>query len=161
VRVEPLTPTYDLTTHWTDEMARNAIASSLDAFKKAIDSIRKHYETLALAPTLVPLVGRTFPYPISYKDEAGQEVKFTYRSRIDDKLVFRASVDGNVEGDLCVKFTKRYSAEAHQFLAKLGHAPQLRGVTSLPGDWTMVVMDFSPHAQLSLILPPSVEWRNL
>jgi serine/threonine protein kinase len=106
---------------------------------------------------LAPSVVRTFPDPTSYKDKRGQEIKFTYRSRIDEKLVFRASVDGDVEGGLCVKFTKRYSENAHRFLANLGYAPQLREVTSLPGGWTMVVMDFSPYAQLSELLMPSVE----
>jgi serine/threonine protein kinase len=152
--VEPLTPTYDLTTHWTDEIARNAIASSLDAFKKTIGRLEEYYQTLPLAPPVV----RTFPYPTSYKDKRGQEIKFTYRSRIDEKLVFRASVDGDVKNNsLCVKFTKRYSENAHQFLANLGYAPQLREVTSLPGGWTMVIMDFSPYAQLAELFMPSVE----
>jgi serine/threonine protein kinase len=159
--VEPLTPTYDLTTHWTDEITRNAIASSLDAFRNTIDRLEGYYKnlkTLALAPPVV----RMFPYPTSYKDEKGQEIKFTYRSRIDRKLVFSASVDGSVENeDLCVKFTKRYSEEAHQFLANLGYAPKLRKVTSLPADWTMVVMDFSQYHGLFDLFLPSLESASL
>jgi serine/threonine protein kinase len=153
LHVEPLTPTYDLTTHWRDETARNAIASSLDAFKKTISRLEEYYQALPLAPS----VDRTFPYPTSYKDKRGQEIKFTYQSRIDERLVFRASVDSDVENGLCVKFTRRYSEEAHQFLADLGYAPQLREVTSLPGGWTMVVMDFSPYTQLSELFMPSIE----
>lgn len=155
--MEPLTPTYDLTTHWTDEIARNAIASSLDAFKNTVGRLEEYYKSLASAPSVV----RTFPYPTSYEDERGQQIKFTYQSRIDEKLVFHASVDGSVENkDLCVKFTKRYSEEAHQFLANLGYAPKLRKVTLLPADWIMVVMDFSQYVRLFDLFPPSVESRS-
>jgi hypothetical protein len=156
LHVEPLTPSYDLTTHWTNEIARNAIASSLDAFNNTIRRLEGYYKTLDSASPVI----RTFPYPTSYIDKSGREVKFKYQSRIGEKLVFRALGDG--DEDLCVKFTKRYSEEAHQFLADLGYAPQLRAVTSLPSDWTMVVMDFSPFVQLVAPLPQLIiQSRNL
>jgi len=151
--VEPLTPTYDLTTHWADEIARNAIASSLDAFKKTIRSLEEYYKTLKSAPLVdsaSPLI-RTFPYQTSYRDKDGQEAKFKYQSRIDEKLVFRALGDDGE--DLCVKFAKRYSEDVHQFLADLGHAPRLRAVISLPADWFMIVMDFSKFVRLVEVLP--------
>src|SRR5215475_14143471 len=89
------------------------------------------------------LSDRTFPYRTSYEDENGQRINFTYHSRIPEKLVFFAtSNEPKAEpGALCVKFTRRYSEDAHRFLAGLGHAPQLRVITSLPGGWMMVIMD--------------------
>lgn len=152
--MEPLTFTFDLTIHWRSETARNTIASSLDAFRKTIGRLEDHYKTLALGPS----VNRVFPYPTSYTDEMGQEIEFTYKERIEEKLVFRVLVDGSV--DLCVKFTQRYSKEAHETLAELGHAPQLQGFTSLPAGWTMVVMDFLPYEQL-FQWPSSIERQNL
>ncbi|KAF8336168.1 hypothetical protein F5887DRAFT_841756, partial [Amanita rubescens] len=49
---------------------------------------------------------------------------------------------------LCVKFTRRYSEDAHRLLAQLGYAPRLRAVMRLPGGWIMVVMDYSEYTQL-------------
>jgi hypothetical protein len=49
---------------------------------------------------------------------------------------------------LCIKFTRRYSEDAHRFLAQLGYAPRLRAVMRLPGGWNMVVMDYSEYTQL-------------
>ncbi|KAI0247335.1 hypothetical protein BJV78DRAFT_944763 [Lactifluus subvellereus] len=47
------------------------------------------------------------------------------------------------------KSARRYSVEAHKLLARLGHAPRPRAVTTLPGSWIMVVMvDLSPYLSL-------------
>jgi hypothetical protein len=161
IYLEPLTPAHNLATHWTDEIPRNAIASSLDAFKKTIDRLESYYQTLVTPVTTSSKI-RMFPFPTSYEDEEKHEIKFTYQSRIQDKLVFRASVDGSDEDHLCIKFTKRYSEKAHRLLANLEHAPRLRAVSSLPGGWIMVVMDFSPYGPLNdlLRLPSSPEFAS-
>ena len=122
------------------------MAFSLDAFKNTLDSLEKYYTTLAITPSTS--MDRTLPYPTSYQDETGQQIGFTYRSRIREMFVFRASVDGSDEATLCVKFTRKYSEEAHRFLADLGHAPPLRAVTPLSGGWIMVVMDSSNYVSL-------------
>jgi serine/threonine protein kinase len=157
IHLEPLTPGYDLRIHWTDEISRNAIASSLDALKKIISRLERYSQDLATLATLVTTSSkmRMFPYPTSYEDETKVEIRFTYRSRIDDKLIFRAAVNGSDEDTLCIKFTRRYSEKAHRLLAELGHAPRLRAVSSLPGGWIMIVMDLSRYDPLYLLpFPP-------
>ncbi|KAF8343709.1 hypothetical protein F5887DRAFT_1206316 [Amanita rubescens] len=155
LHVEPLTPFYDLTIHWTDESGRQAIAASLDAFLKAIPRLEAHYAQLAsIAPIPFPnpsLLDRAYPYKTSYEDENGQHINFSYRFRIAEKLVFVAAPDKSGDkylGTLCIKFTRRYSEDAHLFLAQLGYAPRLRAVMRLPGGWNMVVMDYSEYTQL-------------
>ncbi|KAL5495933.1 hypothetical protein ACEPAI_1397 [Sanghuangporus weigelae] len=124
IHVEPLTPMHDLTVHWTDEISRNAIASSLDAFKRTIERIEEYYESLLRSPA--PAVVHAFPYPTSYKDETGQDIDFTYQSRVEEKLVFVALTVLSPEENLCIKFTRRYSEEAHRLLADLECSPRLR-----------------------------------
>lgn len=139
---------YDLTIHWTDESGRQAIAASLNAFLKGIPRLEAHYSSNAPVPSLLD---RTYPYKTSYEDETGRPINFSYRSRIADKLVFVADPDKSSDkdlGTLCVKFTRRYSEDAHRFLAQSGHAPRLRAVMRLPGGWNMVVMDYLEYTQL-------------
>ena len=150
-----MTPLYDLTIHWTDESGRQAIAANLDAFLKAIPRLEAHYAQLtSIAP--IPfadpsLLNRAYPYKTSYEDENGQHINFSYRFRIAEKLVFVAEPDKSSDKDLdtlCVKFTRRYSEDAHRFLAQLGYAPRLRAVMRLSGGWNMVVMNYSDYTQL-------------
>ncbi|KIK03232.1 hypothetical protein K443DRAFT_5494 [Laccaria amethystina LaAM-08-1] len=151
LHVEPLTPFYDLTIHWTDESGRQAIAASLDAFLKAIPRLEAHYAQLASNAPVPPLLDRAYPYKTNYEDENGRHINFSYRSRTADKLVFVAEPDKSSDKDLgilCVKFTRRYSEDAHRFLAQLGYAPRLQAVMRLPGGWNMVVMDYSEYTQL-------------
>jgi serine/threonine protein kinase len=145
VVVEPLTPSYDLTTNWMDDTGRGAIAASLTAFLKAVKRLEHHYLNLPTSP----LHDRAFPYQTSYLDEAGEQVDFKYEARIPSKLVFFAKPRQERIPRLCVKFVRTYSAEAHKFLASLGHAPQLRAFIPLPGGWHMVVMDNSPYSLFS------------
>lgn len=160
LHVEPLTSFYDLQTHWTDESGRQAIAGSLNAFLNAIPRLEAHYTRLAsialiALPDPSPL-NRVYPYKTSYDDENGQRINFSYRSRVDDKLVFVAEPDKSTDkdiGTLCIKFTRRYSEDAHRFLAQLGYAPRLRAVVRLPGGWNMVVMDYSNYKQLYESMP--------
>ncbi|KAI6044470.1 hypothetical protein EDC04DRAFT_2561304, partial [Pisolithus marmoratus] len=42
---------------------------------------------------------------------------------------------------ICIKFVKRYSANAHWFCASKGHAPELLMIKKLPGGWYMVIME--------------------
>ncbi|KAI0251667.1 hypothetical protein BJV78DRAFT_1125953 [Lactifluus subvellereus] len=143
--VEPLTPWYDLTTHWTDEAGRLSIAAGLSAFMNTVRRLEAHY----LRVPGLPLRKGTYPYPTSYtEDETGQQISFEYETRVPEKLIFTAKADAEGIGPLIVKFTRRYSAEAHKLLARLGHAPRLRAVTPLPGSWIMVVMDFSLYPSL-------------
>ncbi|KAF8310810.1 uncharacterized protein EI90DRAFT_3201774 [Cantharellus anzutake] len=117
-------------------------ASSLDAFRKGIQWMETHYESL---PSLAQAADRAFLYPTSYKDKTGRDIGFIV----------------SPEECLRIKFAKRYSEEACRLLANLGHAPQLRGVTSLPGRWLVVIVDFSRYRPLSDITILSNDKRKL
>jgi hypothetical protein len=154
VRVEALT-TFDLTTHHLDENGRFTIASSLDAFKEAVDKIQAHYakiqvEAMSRAmehdPQLVD--SRKYPYVTTFKID-GQKLAFTYRLRLhEEKLLFSATSNQPDSGNYIVKFTWRYSAEAHQSLASHGLAPILWQCKEIPGGWIAIVMDKSRYLLL-------------
>jgi len=70
------------------------------------------------------------------------QVEFKYLKRLDpNKLLFLCS-KSNDETKLCVKFTQKYSKDAHQYCADNGVAPELFAVEELPGGWLMVVMEY-------------------
>ena len=119
--VEPLTPRYDLTTHWADEAGCLSIVASLSAFMNTVRRLEDHYLRVLGLP---PRKG-IYPYPTSYtEDETGQQINFEYENRVSEKLIFTAKTDAKGIGPLVVKFARRYSAEAHKLLARLGHAPR-------------------------------------
>ncbi|KAG5653092.1 hypothetical protein H0H81_002317 [Sphagnurus paluster] len=63
------------------------------------------------------------------------------RSTVDpDKLVFFGELSAG-GGEVCIKFTRSYSKEAHELCVMLDIAPRLRGFEKIPGGWYMVVMD--------------------
>jgi serine/threonine protein kinase len=130
-----------------DEVGRGEIAASISAFLNCVKSLEAHYMDLSTSV----LGNRAFPYQTHYQDETGQVIDFKYESRIPEKLVFFAKANQEELPSLCVKFVRRYSADAHLLLAEAGHAPKLRSFTSLPGGWHMVVMDASPFSLLSSI----------
>src|ERR1700732_1646428 len=75
---------------------------------------------------------------ISLLDSTGHA--FKYAAFLDeDKLIFRGRDGGD---DICIKFVRRYSKDAHLKCASLGFAPTLRGFQSIPGEWYMVIMDY-------------------
>ncbi|KAF8314834.1 uncharacterized protein EI90DRAFT_3022186 [Cantharellus anzutake] len=59
-------------------------ASSLDAFRKGIQWMETHYESL---PSLAQAADRAFLYPTSYKDKTGRDIGFMYQSRVGGKPV--------------------------------------------------------------------------
>jgi Mn2+-dependent serine/threonine protein kinase len=140
VFVEPLTPLFDFTTHWTNDVGRGAIAAALHAFLNTVPRFEAHYERMPAY-----LQDRTYPYKTDYQDGSGQQINFRYTSRFPEKLVFTARTGTD---NLCVKFAKQYSEKVHRFLAELSHAPKLRAVTVLPGGWNMIVMDFSHYVSV-------------
>ncbi|PFH50412.1 hypothetical protein AMATHDRAFT_145129, partial [Amanita thiersii Skay4041] len=154
LHVKLLAPVYDLATPWEDEVDRRNIAAGLQAFLNIIPRIDAHHTSLSK----LPLQKRTYPYKTDYRDESGQQINFRYTERIEKKLVFAARTDEGAP--LIVKFTRHYSADAHRFLAQLGHAPQLRAVTALPGGWKMIVLDFSRYIALEDI-PFSFESQSI
>jgi hypothetical protein len=150
-KVEPLGPLLDLTTHWMEEGARDAMASYFDAFVLATENIRAHYETIAEAMTIPPLQldsripnARKYPFLTCF-DENGQEKIITYVKRLyENKLVFSATVDRPKSGKCIVKFTSKYSKAAHDHLASRSMAPRIWKCIRISVDWTAVIMDMSP-----------------
>lgn len=53
-------------------------------------------------------------------------------------MFFVKSTDGE---ELCVKFVREYSKEAHLECFSMGFAPALKGFEPIPGGWYMVTMD--------------------
>jgi uncharacterized membrane protein (GlpM family) len=65
IRVDPLTPTFDLSTHRTYEALRNTIAFSLDAFIAAVASIKDHYRAIKTqAHANYKAYNPCLPYPL-------------------------------------------------------------------------------------------------
>ena len=102
IRVDPLTPMFDLTTHLKDDLRRD-IASSLDAFLAAVKSLEKRYQAIdaqARAQShndteqeFSSLRDDEYPYVTSYEDE-GNRITFSYNQRLDKtKLLFHASTN--------------------------------------------------------------------
>jgi hypothetical protein len=160
VIVRALCPVYDLA---TDPLGKHqyTLASTLDAFKVAVDAIEAHYVAIQneaeIDPT--PTAGvpahirsaRQYPYPTSFNLE-GQTTIFTYHTRLnDEKLLFAAA--GPNSQQYFVKYTCRYSADAHKCLASHGFAPKLYKCASLPGGWYVVIMELhlSPYHMLATL----------
>lgn len=47
------------------------------------------------------------------------------------------------ETPVFVKFCRLYHKEAHDLMASNGFAPNVLGLTALPGGWFMVIIEFS------------------
>lgn len=158
VRVEPLTPLFDLSTHWREANERFAIAASLDALVLAVNNIEAHYKSIeAEANVNFPpkrydrdlQKARGYPFLSSYEDN-GQEMSFMYNERLHkEKLVFSAAIVNKPDSDeFVVKFTPWYSEDAHNCLASHNLAPRLRRCGQISADWTVVIMDISKYPVL-------------
>ena len=157
VRVESLTPAFDLATHGRESKTRNAIASSFDALQLAVENIRAHYSKIEAEARVNPAPkpynrrlqkARNFPFVTSYVDD-GQQTSFRYVERLDEgRLLFSALVNDDRQADCIVKFTQQYSEAAHLCLAFYHSAPTLRHCTKISAEWTAVVMDRSMYKML-------------
>lgn len=158
MRVEPLTPIFDLTTHHTDVRGRHAIASSLDAFAEAVTKIQAHnieIEATAKARTSLShdnkhrcAEARKYPYMTSYEID-GREITLTYEEKLHPTNLLFSCIDDRPDfGEYIVKFTRRYSEEAHRYLASLGSAPKLWQCKEIPGGWISILMDQSKYEVL-------------
>ncbi|KAG6839570.1 hypothetical protein H0H93_005297, partial [Arthromyces matolae] len=92
VQVEPLTPIYNLTTHYMDKTGRQAIASSFDALIEAVVHMQSHYTTVrekvilnSYQATFIDSVrlpeARKYPYLRTFLI-GGQEVTLNYLTQI-------------------------------------------------------------------------------
>lgn len=154
--VQTLSTTIPMHCHPTDTATRYAAARHIGALRAAIHSLNIYYRD-ELQARATPLTSLTsphnpkFPYPSCFKALDNSTKKtFTYTSHpMDDKLVFFGKLldDGD---DICIKFVREYSPDAHAFCASKGFAPALRGFERLPGGWYMVIMDRIPGDYVNL-----------
>ena len=118
--------------HDTNHKQLRSGERAVAALRVALHSLRDRYADIA---------GRgpraDFPFRDFYEDADRNVHAFTYDRDIDEKRVFRVLENGT---PLCVKFTTRYSAQAHQFAQAAGFAPALRAVNMFY-DWIMIVME--------------------
>lgn len=113
------------------------VTRALCATKQAIHTLETHYKQAAQLKSIKDL---SFPYRTHCQAFDGRRIEFRYFERkYPDKLIFLAKTTD--EQILFVKFTRKYSADAHIHCAKKGVAPPLHAVETLPGAWLMVVMD--------------------
>ncbi len=118
--------------HLTNDPELAAGDRAIAALRVALQSLQERY------PVMPPERGprADFPFRNFYVDDGGTRHEFTYVSSIGGR-VFRVVEDGT---PLCVKFSKRYSSEAHKAACDAGIAPALRAVNAVC-DWIMIVMD--------------------
>jgi hypothetical protein len=128
-------------------------ARAFGAFRIAFEELTTYYHS---APKEVPAnLGRQrevmFPYPKSFADSRGVTTVFTYLEHPDpSKLIFIATIR---QSKVFIKFTRRYSEDAHRHCAAAGVAPELYGVTPLPAGWLMVVMKYPEPTMYRTLTP--------
>jgi hypothetical protein len=152
IRVDPLTPMFDLTVHSRDSVLRRDIASSLDAFMLSVNSIENFYLSIKAPGARVNSISdadqeraKAFPYVTTYED-ARNKVAFSYDKRLDDnKLLFLATAN---QFQFLVKFTPKYSEDCHRYLESRGRAPKLLNCRPLRGGWKAVFMEISRYKPL-------------
>jgi serine/threonine protein kinase len=109
-----------------------------------MESLRKHYTDEIRTTEPFPHDAQAqlpYPYPQRYnKRDSSGTVGFTYVSEGPaGRIIYSAKTDNGER--ICVKYTRTYSEELHDYCASNGSAPQLRACERLPGGWLMIVMD--------------------
>jgi serine/threonine protein kinase len=154
-----LTPFYPLHANFHETEIFSQVARALAATKAAVETLKSYYYEMKSSPKASSssnnIEEMSFPYRTYYKgrDPQGQRVEFRYEKRIEDtKLMFLAK---NTQGrTVFIKFTRKYSATAHEYCSDRGVAPILHAVERLPGGWFMVVMDYLDSTLYSHPLAP-------
>jgi serine/threonine protein kinase len=137
--------------HSTDTDNQVAAARHMAAFRTAVRSLERYYETLPPESELGNRFSHPmlFPYPTSFISlDDNSKKNFNYTEHLDQdegkpkRLIFFGTLtEGNAKVAICIKFVRSYSPDAHLHCALSGVAPRLRGFEKLPGGWYMVVMD--------------------
>lgn len=156
--------------HPTDTATRYKAARHIGALRSAIHSLDAYYrgEMQAHETSLTSFTSPhnpMFPYPSCFTSlDNSTKKSFTYTSHpMDDKLVFFGELldDGD---NICIKFVREYSPDAHAFCASKGFAPALRGFEKLSEGWYMVIMNRIPSDYVKFgNLPKFMDdtWRAL
>ncbi|KAG2357039.1 hypothetical protein BDR07DRAFT_1363618 [Suillus spraguei] len=143
VQSDVLVPVIPLFWHSTDLRMQAMAARTFGALKIAINELTKLYSQSipSLEPKDPPL---RCPYPRSHTNSTGHSQKFSYDQTqiLREKLIFFGETVSDVAGNkICIKFTRHYSPEAHEFCASQGHAPKLIAYNHLAGGWNVVIMN--------------------
>jgi len=130
VHEQSLSPVEDLSAVFPDCPIRKNlhIVVNRPALKTAIDSLCLYYEVDFPAMNTQPSVVHDSAFPqqtqyVSLDDHTKRQ--FTYVSGATAKLVFFGKTDR--DEDICIKFVRSYSKDAHLYCASKGCAPALRG----------------------------------
>ena len=142
VQCDILVPIIPLFWHSTDHPMQAMAARTIGAFRVAVKKLEHHYSSSHTTPEPIRANEDDIcPYPRHYSDSAGIQQEFTYDTDQPHRkqLIFYGKSNGG--RNICLKFVRRYSREAHVFCASKGHAPELIAFESLSGGWNMVVME--------------------
>jgi hypothetical protein len=157
MQLQCLTECFPLHTNAYEDATTTRLARAFGAFKIAVGKLYEYYKNLnSISRNKLQTPERdgrvAFPHPNSYEVE-GKDIEFEYNSRFSDtKLIFVATTTTE-RTKVLVKFTRRYSVEAHQVCADAGVAPSLLGFRSLGAGWYMVVMEYLPPETYRVLGP--------
>ncbi|KAF8415149.1 hypothetical protein L210DRAFT_3657885 [Boletus edulis BED1] len=140
--------------HSTDTHNQLTVARHMAAFRKAVRTLNEYYQHLSITLTTDGNSlsnqlshGALFPYRTEFEsldDGITRNIRYTVQfMEAGEKkgLVFFGTLQEDDTDQICIKFSRRYSKEAHLHCAESGFAPKLRGFEELPGGWYMAVMD--------------------
>ena len=137
--IEPLTPLMPLFDLPHNERLLLETARVLQALKIAVGELEAYYGRLANQASSLETPQTSFPYVDSVRIDE-EDVRLAYVSRMDEGAnTFRARAGAR---DVVVKFVKRYSRECHSKCYELGIGPALLSFNSIPGGWSVVVMEW-------------------
>ncbi|KAG8996878.1 hypothetical protein FRB94_007977 [Tulasnella sp. JGI-2019a] len=166
IHMDTLTPMLPLSCHQSDTPMRKMMARHLGALREGLNTLRAYYKDL-VPQASTPKNAALYPYPTSFSSFSSHTREhFKYKRQLrsstagNEKLVFFGELQDSQGAmvDVCIKFTREYSENAHEYCAKEGWAPRLLGCEKLSGGWYMVVMeDMTEHKQLGSL---SVEDRE-
>ena len=135
-----LTPAIPSHYHSDNVTIRGMFIRQVVAFRRAMATLESYYEKLTSGSLPSSTSNPTHPYMTSYTPAGSSgPVLFEYTECLPGRLVFFGHSDK--DGLLCIKFTRHYSKEVHEFCAKEGFAPRLHAIEYLPDGWQMVVME--------------------
>jgi len=144
IQLEALTPIYPLHANLCEDEIALQATSTFGAFRRAFTQLKLYYEQIkSLTPGSADRRPKdvVFPYMNHYTGYDQNHIEFTYCERLSSPgLVFTAAT--REVDDFIVKFTRRYSEEAHRYCSDKRIAPRLCAVHRPPGGWFMVAMDY-------------------
>jgi len=129
--------------HLSDYKAQATGERFICGLRQLLSGLKNYYMTSAFSQQSLHLQPQFSFYSI-YTD-GNVSHQFVYKKQIDQKMVFVAHLQDNLEDKIFVKFTHCYSEDTHRAAHVHGFAPKLRAVEHFQDGWIMVVMDDVSH----------------